>query len=189
VTVHGGLFLPQVVRGRYTDVEVDMTNVTSEALTMASLHAHLDDVFVPFHDVLVRDVHRVVIRRSTERVQITPAEINAYLHRTGRLLDVAAADRPDELRITGHVRLLGREVAVSGDAAVSAADGAVEIRPTSLDTDLAALDAVSRALLNTRLTLRLPLTGLPFGQRVTGASVGAAGVEVQAAGRGIVIQP
>src|SRR6478735_2905410 len=49
VDVHGILFLPQVIRGAYSDVQVTTLGVTSGPLRIDRVGSRLSDVRVPFH--------------------------------------------------------------------------------------------------------------------------------------------
>jgi len=64
VDVHGIFFLPQVIRGVYSEVHVTTEGVTGGPLRIDRVESQLSDVRVPFHDVLVRDIRRVGIGRS-----------------------------------------------------------------------------------------------------------------------------
>lgn len=187
VRVHGALFLPQVVRGRYTDVQVDLDSVGSGPLRLSDVHADLRDVRLPFHDVLVRDVHRVRIAHATEQVTLSWDDLNRYLRLTGRPVTAAPAAAPGEVRLTGSIRVLGRDVSAATDATLTADTDGIAVRPTQVDTAVPGLDRATRLLLAQRFTVLIPMQALPFGQQVTGIVVRPDGVHVSASGYRIVV--
>ena len=188
VDVNGVLFLPQLIRGAYSDVQVSTRGVAGSPLRIDRVESQLSDVRVPFHDVLVRDIRRVGIGRSVENLDLTYEDINAYFAATGRRLTLAPG--PDgTVKLTGNVEILNQSVPVSADAALSVEGDVLRISPQSLDTGSGSLDAASRLLLGRRLTLLVPLGPLPFGHRLTGVQADSQGVHLTAEGTGILLQP
>jgi hypothetical protein len=188
VEVNGIFFLPQLIRGAYSDVQVTTRGVMGSPLRIDRVESQLTDVRVPFHDVLVRDIRRIGIGRSVENLHLTYDDINAYFAATGRRLTLAPG--PDgTVRITGNVEILNQSVPVSANATLSVQDDVLRISPQSLNTGSGSLDAASRLLLGRRLTLLMPLGTLPFGHRLTGVRADSEGVHLNAEGTGILIQP
>ncbi|GAB3365505.1 LmeA family phospholipid-binding protein [Modestobacter lapidis] len=186
VQVHGTVFLTQVVRGRYDDVEVIIRGVSSGPLRIEEVHARLSGVHVPFRDVLVQDPGPVLVERSSAEAVLTYADLDRYLLVTGRPLTLDAA--PDgEVLITGTVQVLGRSVSASTRAQLSARDGALAVRPTGLDTDTA-LDPASRLLLGQRFTFLVPLDPLPFGHVVIAVQPRDDALHLRTAGTDVVIR-
>lgn len=187
VKVHGSLFLPQVIRGAYSSVDVTTRGITNGLLRVERVDSHLTDVRVPFHDVLVRDIGQVGIGRAHENVTVTWVDLNAYLNRTGRPLTLAPADE-GTVEATGSVDLLGHRVAASALLALLAVDGGLRLTPTQIDGTVP-LSQTSRLLLNQRLTFTVPLDTLPFGLQLTSVNTNPDGVHAVAAGSGIILQP
>jgi LmeA-like phospholipid-binding len=187
VDVHGTFFLPQVVRGRYDDVEITVRDLSSGPLRLAEVHARLSGVHLSFHDVLVQDLDPIGIDRSVEEASLTYADLNRYLQLTGRPLSVAPADG-DGLRLTGTVDVLGRSISASTQVRLSVRTGALAVAPTQLATDTP-LDAATGLLLGQRFTFLVPLDPLPFGQVLTAVEVGEGGLVVRAGGNDVVIRP
>jgi LmeA-like phospholipid-binding len=188
VDVNGFFFLPQLIRGAYSDVQVSTQGVMGSPLRIDRVNSQLSDVRVPLHDVLVRDIRRVGIGRSVETLDLTYQDINAYFAATGRRLTLAPG--PDgTVKLTGNIEVLNRSVPVSADAALSVEGDLLRISPQSLDTGSGSLDAASRLLLGRRLTLLMPLGTLPFGHHLTGVWADSEGVHLTAEGTGILLQP
>ncbi len=188
VQVRGILFLPQVIRGAYNEVDVTTLGITSGPLRLERVESTLSDVRVAFHDVLVRDVRRVGIGKSEERVTLRYSDLNTYFDNTGRTLKLSAAD-DGETKITGSLNVLGRPLHATASVSLSVDNGAVKITPREIKTDSGALDQASRLLLGQRLTLTVPMGNLPFGHQLTSAKPYHDGIRVQAEGFGIVLRP
>jgi LmeA-like phospholipid-binding len=188
VDVHGIFFLPQVIRGTYSEVQVTTEGVTSGPLRIGRVESQLFDVQVPFHDVLVRDSRRVGIGRSVENLDLTYEDLNAYFATTGRHLTLAPG-RDGAVRISGNIEIANQTVPLSADATLSVEGDALRISPLSLNTGSGSLDAASKLLLGKRLRLLVPLGTLPFGHQLTGVSADPDGVHLIATGTDIQLEP
>lgn len=188
VRVRGTFFLPQVVRGSYSEVDVTTRNVTSGSLRIQRVDSRLQDVRVPFHDVLVRDVRRVGVGRSVEQAVVTYADINAYLRATGRPIQLAAAPG-GEVRATGSIDVLNRRIDVDADISFGVSEGQLQLTPKQILNGGSGLGAASRLLLRQRLTFPVPMQSLPFGHQLTSVAPQGDHLAVGAVGTGIVVQP
>ncbi|SDE57184.1 LmeA family phospholipid-binding protein [Auraticoccus monumenti] len=187
VEVHGAFFLPQVIRGAYSSVDVTARGVTNGPLRLERVQSHLVDVRVPFRDVLLQDVRRIGIGRAEGQVTLTYADVNSYLERTGRPLTLTPLE-DGELRLAGEVDLLTQQVDVSAVVRLSAAEGGLRVSPVAIQGGQG-LDEVSRLLLGERLGFTVPLDTLPFGLGLTEVSPGPDGVLVDVRGSRIVLGP
>lgn len=187
VQVRGAFLLPQVIRGRYDDVQVDLASTGSGPLRLTDVHAELRGVRLPFHDVLVQDVHRVEIAHVTEDATVTWDDLNRYLRLTSRPVTVSPTGTPGEVRLVGAVRVLGRTVDATAEATVAADGDGVAIRPTRVETGVTGLDRASRLLLAERFAVRIPLLDFPFGRLVTAVTTERDGLHVRAIGDRIVL--
>jgi hypothetical protein len=188
VDVHGIFFLPQVIRGAYSEVDVTTVGVTGSPLRIDRVDSQLSDVRVAFHDVLVRDIRRVGIGRSEEDLDLTYEDLNAYFAATGRRLELAPG-RDGTVRISGNLEIANQTVPLSADATLWVEGDALRISPESLNTGSGSLDAASRLLLGRRLRLLVPLGTLPFGHQLTGVRADPDGVHLTATGNDIVVEP
>lgn len=187
VEIHGTWFLPQVIRGHYDSVDIDLQGLSSGPLTIASLHATLSGVHLPFHDVLVRTVDRIVVDSAREQALLTYDDLNRYLSATGRRVSVQPVS-DGVVTLTGTVQILGKPVSASADATVGSEDGALTLKPLRLRTD-SALDRASEILLGQRFTLIVPLDPLPFGQQILGIEPQQDGFHIDAGGADVVVDP
>lgn len=187
IDAHGSWFLPQAIRGNYGSVDVDLVGLTSGPLTISTLHATLTGVHLPFHDVLVRKVDRIVIDSAVEEAFLTYDDLNGYLEATGRRVRVEPAG-VGVVTLSGTVEILGKSITASADALIGSEGGALSLKPLRLHTDTV-LDQASEILLGQRFTVLVPLDPLPFGQQITGIDAQDTGFLVQAAGRNVVVDP
>jgi hypothetical protein len=186
VHLRGAFFLPQVVGGVYDDVSIDLADVRSEGLRIATLHADLRKVHLPFHDVLIRKVRTIVAERTDEYAVLTYRDLDAYLRRLGNPVTVRKGSGAT-LRVTGTIDVLGSAVSASADVRPSFSGTDLELTPTQLQTGNSVVNSLSRLLLAQRLRIRIPLGALPFGQRLTGAVIQRTGVVVHATGTGVLL--
>jgi hypothetical protein len=186
VAMHGLFFLPQLVSGNYDEVDITVHDVRSGPLRISTVTARLYGAHASLNDVVSGAVTAVPVDRTRERATLTYADLNAYLAARGEPVTVSAGP-PRQIKITMHAAILGRDLAVSADARVGAAPGAIRITPTRLDTGNALLDTVSQIVLGARRTIDIPTASLPFGQHVTAIAVSRSHLTVDAAGRDVVV--
>lgn len=188
VTVRGMFFLPQVIRGAYTEVDVTTRGITSGPLRIDRVDSRLTDVRLPFHDVLVRDIRTVGIGHSDEQVVLRYDDLTSYLNATGRPLQLARRD-DGKLTITGQVDVLNQQLPVTADVEVGVSSGQLTITPVSVDTGGATMSQAAQLLLNQRLRLTISLGAMPFGHELTKVTVGDNAIIVAATGNRIILQP
>ena len=187
VEIRGTFFLPQVLSGRYQEVEVTVEDLVSGPMRIERLDAELRGVHLTFHDLLLQKNVPIYVASTRERAALTYEDINHYLEVTGRQVRIEAA--PDgEARLTGTVEVFGRDVSASALAVLEAADGELIVRPTELDTG-AAIGTASRLLLQQRFSFVVPLDPLPYGRRLTDIAVSEDGIVVGVQGTNIVADP
>ncbi len=188
VTLKGAIFLPQVLRGAYQEVDVEAVGVSNGPLRIDRIQAQLVDVRIPFHDVLVRDLRTVGIARSTEQVTVRYADLDRYLAVTGRPLTVTSAGG-DRLQLDGTLNVLGQRIRVTSVVALTIDNGALQLTPITVTTTPESLQRAISLLLAQRLTLTVPMDGLPFGQELVRVTPGRDSIVVEATGTGVVLQP
>jgi len=188
VTIKGRLFLPQVIRGSYDEVDVSVRDVTNGKLHLARVDAVLRQVRVPLHDVLVQDVRRIAVGRSREHVTLHYDDLNSYFKATNRAVELAPASN-GKVKLTGSVKVLGQSVKASGQVELGVANGALTVKPGKAAAGSNLLDQATRSLLSDRLSFTVPLDSLPFGQQLTAVAAHTADIGVRAAGSDIVLTP
>lgn len=185
VHLRGVFLLPQVVTGRYDEVDITARGLRRQNLRLASVTAQLSGVRVALHDVVTDSISTILVSHSRETVVLTYADLDRYIAAKGDPLTVSRGPA-GQLKLTGHASVLGHTFAISADARVSVRPGQLDVTPTQLATGTS-LDTVTRLLLNQRLTIAVPLAGLPFGQHVTGIQPLAHALMVHATGDNVVI--
>jgi LmeA-like phospholipid-binding len=186
VNLHGAFYLPQVINGVYDHLEISMGPLQTGSLRVASMHADLNNVHLPFHDVLVRHTRRILIERTTELVVLRYGDIDRYLASIGSPVSLGPAGHR-QVRFTGTVDVLGEHVSASADARVRAYGNVLYISPSRVDSGVSAVDATTAALLDQRFTVQIPLDQLPFAQTVTGLQVEDGAIIVRAVGKNVTI--
>ncbi|MEX2288733.1 MAG: DUF2993 domain-containing protein [Mycobacteriales bacterium] len=172
VDVGGFPFLTQALAGRYTRVEVRADVVTAGEITLNRLEATLDGAQVPLSDALSGSVEQVPVDGIRARAVVGYDELS---RRSGdRQLVVSPAG--GQLRVTGSVQVLGREVSATALSDVEVVEGDLVVSAQSFEVGHEAVDELLTRALRGRLDLRIPVTGLPYGLQVTGVEVQAEGL-------------
>lgn len=188
VQVRGAVFLPQVLRGAYREVDVSTVGLSDGPLRIDRVESKLTDVRVTFHDVLLRDVQTIGIGRSEETVTLLYPDLNSYLKATGRPFQINSTGN-DEVSISGSLDVLDQHLNVSGNVSLNVANGELRITPREVRTGSATLSQVSRLLLGQRLTLAVPMDALPFGHELVSVEASPQGVRLEAVGTAIIVRP
>jgi DUF2993 family protein len=184
VNVRGWFFVPQVVSGRYAEVDVTVHDVRSGALVLSRVTARLYGVHVSLHAVITGEASTILVEETHETAVFTYQHLNAYLKAQGSPITVSAGPS-GQLRLSGHPVVLGHTLSVAADAQVQPVPGFLKITPTQLQTG-SPFDAGSQLVLS-RLTLFIPTAPLPFGQHVTAIHPQAHQLRVEAGGHDVVI--
>jgi hypothetical protein len=188
VEIGGNSFLLQALRGRYEQVDVSLTGLSSGPVRVAGVDARLTGVRLPFSELVLRNPDAMAVERVTSRARMTYEDLARYLEFTGRSYTVRPGSGPDEVEVAGRVQVLGREYDVRVDAVLAAEGGALTVTPSRLDTGTA-LDRPAELLLSRRFTFVVPLDPLPFGQRVTTVAAGPESVLVRTEADGLLLRP
>jgi hypothetical protein len=188
VGLRGDSFLVQAVAGRYEEVDVTLLDLSSGPLRVHRLDAQLTGVRLPVAELVRRNPDLLAVERARSRALLTYDDLDRYLEFTGRPYTLRPGLEPDEVTITGRVRVLDRDYDVSVDAVLGAEAGALTVTPSRIDTGTD-LDRPAELLLGQRFTFVVPLDPLPFGQRVTGVRADPEGVVVRTETEGVVLRP
>lgn len=193
VAVGGGWFLPQLLRGRYPQVQLDLRDVPAEQLRLDRVVVDLDDVELSTRELLDGRA-RGSAGSASATARVSYDALNAVLAERSPPLEVAPEDGGDRLRVTGSTEVLGRRLALSGfvDLEVDLESSPAQLRavPDELDVDDGLLDLLSGSALRRvkgLLAFDVPLGELPYRQEVDGVQVQQDGVVVSTRGSSIVI--
>ena len=187
VEVRGRFFLPQVIRGAYSEVHVRTPGIRSGPLRIEQVDSTLRDVRVPFHDVLLSDIRAVGVGRAEQTAVLTYDDLNRYFVVTGRSLQVEPLGG-GRIRLSGTVAVLDKQVDLTAESEVTAGQGQLVLNPTGVQTSTP-LSRAGRLLLAQRLRLSVPMGTLPFGQQLTSVDVGDRTITLTAMGNTVVLNP
>lgn len=188
VHVRGHAFLLQLLRGVYDEIDVTSVGLSSGPLRVERVESRLSDVELPFHDVLVRDRRPFRIGHTDQRATVLYSDLNRYLEATGRPFQLASGGG-NQVEVTGALDVLDRHVVVHAEVSLTVEDGALVLTPNQIDTGSSPLSRVNRLLLAQRLSLAVPMDGLPFGNELLEVQPTSTGVLIHAEGRSVVVQP
>jgi hypothetical protein len=168
VSIGGFPFLTQAFRGKYDDVTLTVHHYNRAQVRVDTISVELHGVHVSLGAVFSQHLSSIPIDSANARVLLSYHDMNAYLRPTGVTV---SSDGDSSVRMSGSITVAGQRIATSGTARI-------EVTPNSL-------------LLQTAegATVRLPMSGLPFGIRLQSAKATNRGIEVTATAQGLVLYP
>ena len=185
VDIEGFPFLTQALEGRYDRVEVRASDVPAGEVRLARLDATLTGVRVGLSDALSGSVERVPVDSVQARALLPYAEL---ARRSGdRSLSVAPSG--DRVRVTGRVEVLGQTLSAVAVSRVELDGAAVVVTAESYEVGNGLADSLLTRALGGKLDIEVPVTGLPYGLKVTGLEVQPEGVTVRASATSTVLSP
>jgi hypothetical protein len=176
VSIRGIPFLTQAIRGRYSEVHVLLPDVDAGRLQNVRVDATLRGVRASLPDVLRRQVTEVPVDEVSGDLTVSYAD----LARASRISGLRIVREAEALRVSGTVRVLGRDVDASAVGRVEV-DGnnivivAEEAQVAGVRLPPQALRAAARLL-----SFSVAPTGLPLSLRITGVRLGDEALEVTA---------
>jgi LmeA-like phospholipid-binding len=188
VSIKGFPFLTQVLGGRYHEVEVSVRDVTRNDLTVDRLTVRAHGVSVPLSKVMSGSVSEVPVDRADAVVLLGFANLNSYIHsQLGEVLTVSADGK--NLKLTGTLPVPPR-ISLSAQARIDVTGSAITLRPVGVAGVLARMPGMSVAtgVVEQFLTVRLPISQLPFGIQLRAATVTPAGLLIAASASGLTIR-
>jgi DUF2993 family protein len=157
-------FLPRLVTGRFSAIDVAATDAHARGINAARIQLNLHGVRVP-REVLLGEPGRVTVDRADGRIELTEAEVNRLL--ADRLQGGTVAIAEDGVRIRAPVQLLGQSLEALVTGELGARDGAVTFTPDAVRLgQLGRLDQAQEDLLASRFRFEVPLPELPAGVRL-----------------------
>lgn len=184
VVIGGFPFLTQALAGRYDRVEVRAADVAAGDVSIRRLDTTLSGVEVPLADALSGSVTSVPVQAVRARALLAYDELTRASDR-GTLTVTPDGDR---VRVSGRVQVLGQTLQITAVSRVELVEDTLVVTAESYQAGSAEVDpGLSRAL-DGRLDLRVPVTGLPYGLRLTGVEVQPEGVVVRATAAATVLQ-
>jgi hypothetical protein len=188
VSIKGFPFLTQVLGGRYHEVDVSVRNITQGGLTVDKLSVHAHGVSVPLSKVVSGSVSEVPVDRADAVVTLGYPHLNAYIaSQLGQVLKVS--DDNGNLRLTGTLPFPPR-ISLSAQAQIQVSGSAITLRPVAVASILAKIpgNRIATGLVEQFLTVRLPISQLPFGIQLQHATVTPGGLVIAASATGLTIR-
>ena len=188
VSIKGFPFLTQVLGGRYHEVDVSVRNITRNGLTVDKLSVHAHGVSVSLSKVISGSVSEVPVDRADAVVTLGYPNLNAYIsQQLGQVLQVS--DENGNLKLTGTLPFPPR-ISLSAQAQIDVSGSAVTLRPVAVASILAKIpgSGLTTEAVEQFLTVRLPISQLPFGIQLQRATVTPAGLVIAASASGLTIR-
>lgn len=163
VRIRGVPFLTQAIGGRYRDVQVLLPDVDSGPLQNVAIDARLRGVHAPLGEVLRGRIAEVAVDRITGELTIGYDD----LARASGIPGLRIVRAGDALRVSGSVRVLGRQVDASGVGRVEVDGSDIVITAEQAEVEgvqlpPAALESAARAL-----SFAVSPRSLPLSLRIT----------------------
>jgi DUF2993 family protein len=198
VSIGGALFLPQVVGGKYDNIDIDVRGASANGLRVDDLHAHATGVHLPLSRILSRDVQKIPVDALNADVELTYTDLNQYLAAQTALANSqqngAQATAPkvtDEggaLKVDSTVSIFGTTYPVEVVAVMGVEANAITFTPRDFSEGVAALLPPEwRGPVLKLLTFRVPIEGLPFNLKLTAARVLSDRMRFTAAGQDVIL--
>jgi hypothetical protein len=185
IALGGFPFLTQVVTGHYRDVDVQVRGYATAGPRVDQVRAELDGVRFPLLDVVRGRMNRIVVGRLHAEVDITFADIDAYLRSRGSAVRVQVEG--DAVRVSGTLRVLGRSYALSATADIGVVPDAVTLTPRDLTQGFGSLlPSPVRGIARAMLTVTFPVAGLPAAVGLLSATVRSDRLTFTAGGDNVV---
>jgi hypothetical protein len=157
-------FLPRLVAGRFSIIDVAATDASAKGINAAQLQLTLHGVEVP-REVLLGEPGRVTVERADGSVELTEAEVNRLL--ADRLQGGELAISEDGVEVRTQVPFLGQTLDAQVAGKLGARDGEVTFTAEEVRLDgQGALDPAQLNLDASRFTFQVPLPELPAGVRL-----------------------
>ncbi|MFE1167386.1 DUF2993 domain-containing protein [Nocardiopsis sp. NPDC058789] len=156
VSIEGWAFLPQVISGTYTEVNIEADSATMGGVTVEKIEATASDVEAPLSDLM--DQPTVTAGQVDGSFVVPYAYFNPYLPE-----GMTITTENGEPRINGELAVpeLGRSVSVSSAGEFSVDGDTLHVTP--VDIEVADVPLNVDAMVSTMLTFSAQVPELPFG--------------------------
>ncbi|MBN9608314.1 MAG: DUF2993 domain-containing protein [Actinobacteria bacterium] len=170
VSIHGFSFLLQALPGRYSHVTISSNDLSSGPLQHVAAEADLYDVSYPLRSAISGTVDGLTIGRAQLRLTVPATDLGSVLGVPNLTLSSTAGTA---IRLHTSVTVAGETVPVTADVAISMTDRTLHLSASALSAGGVSLPSALIGELHRRLTVSVPLPGLPFG--VTSAVISVSG--------------
>ena len=188
VHFRGFPFVVQALRGKFSAVDVTARDVVREGLTIERIDAHLEGVKVDFGKALKGRVNAVPVRSGTAKVEVTYADLQAYL--ANRPGNIRFAVKNHEVTVVSTYGVPGvGQVEVEGRPTLTVSGTSLRVTVTNVRTTAGtpALSATLASQAGARSSFTVSFKDLPFGIEITSARLTDTALVVDADASGIVV--
>jgi hypothetical protein len=174
VKIHGFPFLTQLLRERFTDVEVIVNGFTrAGAVDFGRVDVHLHDARVSVGDVLAGGGTRVPVKRVDGTATIGYDAMNRAHH--GLSFSYAGSNT---IRVSGAVSISGRTVDAAGTGRMVLEANRLLVLVDSVTVTGNVIAGASDAAVRSAFSVRTALPTLPFHFTLRSVRATSAGIEV-----------
>ena len=178
VSIAGWAFLPQVVSGTYTEIDINADSATMDGVTVEQIEATASDVEAPLSDL--------VNQPTVTAGQVDGSFVVPYSYFNPHLPEGMTISNEDgEPRISGELALseLGLSTTVSTGGEFTVEGDTLHVTPIDIEVGDAPVD-VSGAVTN-MLTFSAQVPELPFGLSATEMEATSAGLKITGTGQDV----
>jgi hypothetical protein len=183
VSFGGFPFLTQAIGGRYSRIDVTIKGLHPDGQRIAQVNAHLHGVRIPLGDALSGNVQQIPVDSVTATGRLDYADLTRTIE--GVKLTVSPAPN-NEVKVSGELSEFGVDIPASALCSVIAQGNQITVSVRSVDVAGISLNpGLTATVADTfGFTRHLPL---PFGLHLTGVQSKSNGLEIGAAGSGLVL--
>ena len=170
VAIKGFPFLTQALRGKYSEIDVNVGDVTQYGVRLKDSQVTLKGVRALLSDAVNGDASKIIADKATSVATVGYDEVNKEAPKG---MSVAAKGRA--LQVHGPVTVLGFTRTVTATVAVRPAGRSIRILPQTVKTGGATIPV---ALIQQAFSFTVPVRGLPPGAQITNVWVQPTGLRV-----------
>ncbi len=178
VSIEGWAFLPQVVSGTYTEVNIQADSATMGGVTVEKIEATASDVDAPLSDLM--DQPTVTAGRVDGSFVVPYSYFNPYLPE-----GMTISTENGEPRISGELAIpeLGLSTSVSTGGEFDVDGDTLLVTPVDIEMDNVPVNVDS--VVTNMLTFSAQVPELPFGLTATDMEATAGGLKITGTGQDI----
>ncbi len=170
VSIKGFPFLTQALRGKYSEIDVNVGDVTQYGVRLKDSQVTLKGVHAPISDAVHGDASKIVADTATSVATVGYDEVDKAAPK-----GMTVVAKGKALQVHGPVTFLGLSRTVTATVAVTPAGRSVRVLPQTVKTGGTTIPV---ALIQQAFSFTVPVRGLPLGAKITNVSVQSNGLRV-----------
>jgi hypothetical protein len=184
VRIRGFPFLTQALAGRYDRIDVKAEDVQRSGVTLGSFDVRVNGAQIPLSDALHGKVTDVPVASLSARTLVTYVE----LANDSGLLSATVTPKGDLVEVTGRIKVQGITLSGKATSTVRLKGSSLVVQAKSVSILGAHSSLLDRFVVGL-LDFDVPISALPYGLRLNGATATPAGVVLTAATGPTVLRP